>query len=340
MTIINMTYWKWGSPLQPFHLNWISDLAVVWWDTQATITRTDPWDLTLEWQTLATWWSTKLVRKVGSAPTDSSDWTLVVTETVADTYSVSGYVDTWLTNDTTYYYWAFATSTEWLETISNTPSVTPKGWWKPSANTIVYYPLDWDADDHSLTWSYNASWWNWAYYAAWLGWKQCGDFSKANNTWLYSSCNTTPMTVSFLMKWHDLNANKQDWRQIMWMTSDWWSSWCVRAKPLYYNSTTVEWAWFAFNTGWELEVTNASLVDLNWHHICLTTDWTTTYFYFDGNVIGTKSWILTAGSTFVCGSVVWMNEYRVNAYIQNIILESVNWTQQDVQNYYNEFLWS
>lgn len=203
--------------------------------------------------------------------------------------------DIWFSSGNDFYIWV------WVKALSDGRIIAPPNRWS------IICPLDWDADDHSLTWSYNASWWNWAYYAAWLGWKQCGDFSKANNTWLYSSCNTTPMTVSFLMKWHDLNANNQDWRQIMWMTSDWWSSWCVRAVPLYYNSTTVKWEWFAFNTGWELKVTNTSLVDLNWHHICLTTDWTTTYFYFDGNVIGTKSWILTAGSTFVCGSVVWMN---------------------------------
>lgn len=124
MTIINMVGWWASWPQVP--LDAISVIAVEWWNAEATITWTDPSDIVVNWVTVTTWSSTKLVRKVGSAPTDSSDWTLVVTETVRDTYSSTWYTDTWLINGTTYYYAAFAVWNNWLETISSiTPDVTP-----------------------------------------------------------------------------------------------------------------------------------------------------------------------------------------------------------------------
>lgn len=124
MTILNMTGW-WKSVKVP--LNDISTLSVEAGDTEATITWTDVWNLTVNGVLLNTWNATKLVRKVGSAPSDSSDWTLVLTETVADTYSSTGYTDTGLTNWTTYYYKAFSVGSNWLESGSNDESATPSG---------------------------------------------------------------------------------------------------------------------------------------------------------------------------------------------------------------------
>lgn len=136
MTILNMTYGQ-GNPFQPFHLNAISDLSVTWWNAEATITWSDPWNLVVDGQTLATWASTKLIRKVGSAPSDSSDWTLVITETVADTYSVNPYTDSWLTNWTTYYYKAFSVGSNWLESGSNGVNVVPRKTWDMDNWTLV-----------------------------------------------------------------------------------------------------------------------------------------------------------------------------------------------------------
>lgn len=142
MTILNMVGWWASWPKVP--LNAISVIAAVWWNTEATITWTDPSDLVVNWVTVTTWTATKLVRKVGSAPVDSTDWTLVVTETFRDTYSVSWYNDTWLTNGTTYYYAAFAVWNNWLETISSTaPNVTPVG------------TKEWDLSKITLDKSYN-----------------------------------------------------------------------------------------------------------------------------------------------------------------------------------------
>lgn len=64
---------------------------------------------TLKWSdpTDADWFSTTLVRKVGSYPTSISDGTTVIVLSNKNQYSSSGFVDSNLTNDTQYYYQLF-----------------------------------------------------------------------------------------------------------------------------------------------------------------------------------------------------------------------------------------
>ena len=79
-------------------------------NTQVALTWTDPPNATSEpsGQTIATWAYTLIVRKQGSQPTGPTDGTLVVKSSVRDQYQTTGYIDTNLTNDVTYYYGAFA----------------------------------------------------------------------------------------------------------------------------------------------------------------------------------------------------------------------------------------
>lgn len=123
MVILNMTWWWWNNYNVP--LNWISNLTATAGSWQAVIKWSDVWDLVVNWVLLNSWSCTKIIRKTGSAPTNSNDWTPVLTETLENAYSVTGYTNTGLTNGTTYYYWAFSVGTNWLETISNIVSVTP-----------------------------------------------------------------------------------------------------------------------------------------------------------------------------------------------------------------------
>ena len=102
----------------------ISNLSATAWEQQITLKWTDPSDA---WST--TWASTKLVRKTGSAPTTSSDGTLVLTETTRNQYSSTWYVNTWLTNWTTYYYKAFSVDNNWNEIPSNSVNAIPETSW-------------------------------------------------------------------------------------------------------------------------------------------------------------------------------------------------------------------
>lgn len=209
-------------------------------------------------------------------------------------------------------------------------------WWTPWANTIAYYPLNGNALDYSWNW-YNGTRQYWWHYATGIDWKLCWDFSRTYAEYLSSSCSTQPRTVMWFMKRCDLYATQRDRRQIIWQTSNWWTNgWCFKSKPTAYNSATIQWLFTKRNP--EQNYTDTSMVDLNWHHFALTSDNSNTYLYFDGVLKKTYSGSLaTSGS----GLKIWKSwantDYELNAYMQYIILESSQWTQQDIQDYLSLF---
>lgn len=97
-------------------------------NTQLTIKWTDPEDTVVDGQLISTWAGTKLVRKVGSYPENEKDGVLLVDNKVRGAYSSEGYVDSGLTNDTTYYYQLFPYSDSGAvnKNESNRLSATPQ----------------------------------------------------------------------------------------------------------------------------------------------------------------------------------------------------------------------
>lgn len=81
-------------------------------NTQLTIRWTDPDDTVIEGTVVSKWSGTKLVRKAGSFPTSPSDGVVLVDNKVRGAYASAGYVDSGLTNGTTYYYQLFPYNTE------------------------------------------------------------------------------------------------------------------------------------------------------------------------------------------------------------------------------------
>ena len=90
-------------------------------NAQVTLTWTDPKDkyATPEGETaqdpdqlVSVWEYTQIIRKTGSQPTGPHDGELVVSSSVRDQYATTGFVDNGLTNDTLYYYAAFAYNTD------------------------------------------------------------------------------------------------------------------------------------------------------------------------------------------------------------------------------------
>jgi hypothetical protein len=88
-----------------------ANVQVVTETQSAILTWTDPNDVEIGGKVLAEWAGTKLVRKIGSAPTDVSDGTLIIDSTVRNQYSSTGYIDSSLQFDTVYYYRFFPYTT-------------------------------------------------------------------------------------------------------------------------------------------------------------------------------------------------------------------------------------
>lgn len=105
-------------------------------NAQVTLTWTDPKDkyATPEGETteegdqlVSEWAYTRIIRKTGSAPTGPNDGVLVVESSVRDQYASTGYVDSGLTNGTTYYYGAYAYNKDGVASEGAvTEGITPK----------------------------------------------------------------------------------------------------------------------------------------------------------------------------------------------------------------------
>ncbi len=76
-------------------------------DGKLTIKWTDPTDITTGGVTYSIWDHTTLVRKAGSYPVDETDGTVLVTNFIRNQYAENGYLDSGLTNGTSYYYKLF-----------------------------------------------------------------------------------------------------------------------------------------------------------------------------------------------------------------------------------------
>lgn len=80
-------------------------------NAKLTVRWTDPNDTVIEGSVVSAWSGTKLVRKAGSFPTSPSDGVLLVDNKVRGAYASNGFVDSGLTNGTTYYYQLFPYNT-------------------------------------------------------------------------------------------------------------------------------------------------------------------------------------------------------------------------------------
>ena len=125
--MINNTMYLTGGK-SPNPLSPPTNLAAKAGNAQVTLTWTDPPNATSEpsGQTIATWAYTQVVRKEGSQPTGPGDGTLVVKSSVRDQYQTTGYIDTNLTNDTLYYYGAFAYNSDGVYSEGAFVSATPQ----------------------------------------------------------------------------------------------------------------------------------------------------------------------------------------------------------------------
>ena len=82
----------------------VSNVQLTGSDGQISIKWTDPADVSFEGTTLSKWAGTIVVRKEGSAPTSKLDGTQIVKSTTRDQYKSTPFVDSNVTNGTTYFY--------------------------------------------------------------------------------------------------------------------------------------------------------------------------------------------------------------------------------------------
>lgn len=120
----------------------VTNVAVTTGDGYISLRWKDPDNLEYDGITLSEWSGTKVVRKEGSAPANENDGTVIVDNKVKDAYSYTAYIDSNLTNGTTYYYrfFPYAVSGAITEGVSvnRTPTSKPKAIMTVPDNIYMY----------------------------------------------------------------------------------------------------------------------------------------------------------------------------------------------------------
>lgn len=329
MTILNMVWW-WGNNIN-VPLNWISNLTASFWDWQAVIKRTDVWDLVVNWVTVNEWSCTKLVRKTGSAPASSNDWTPVLTETLENAYSVTGYTNTGLTNGTKYYYWAFSVGTNGLETISNIATVTPSAWWwQPWVNTIAYYEFDWNLDDSS---------WNNRNLSI-----ETGVFTYGTESWwakyVYMPRNSYTNNYAS-MPYNSTSYNISFWAKRIWsIANTWWTVLDFHTNDNYFPRIVLQNSSIIFVVS-EATPYPSGFNTAQWHYYCLSISNNSATCYIDGAYYWTGALNSYNNNLayFRINTAWFADDYWTQSWdgnLSELIIESVPRTAQEIQAYYNQ----
>jgi hypothetical protein len=330
MPILNMVWWwkKWGNIWEPLNLT----VTTSWLDATITWEDNEIWTIPP-----TTFQKSELVRKIGSAPTSPSDWTLVVTETVKDTYKTTWYVDQWLADWTTYYYRVFSYSDLWGISYCDAVSVTPSSPWQPWVNCVAYYPFDTDTNDAEWTTTFTVT-------TSWIALAQIWDINALYN----DGSGTSNIDLAFT------RANVTSifcWAK--WDGANWDSTvlWDRRTGWGYDQHRTID-AWGI--TPWEWRITRYDSWGYNLEpHAQIGTNWTclwyietTTWAMFYIN------WTLVASSnqpsdwawlTYNMGVLSWINNGSTwrsfKGYMSKLVLYNAEKTEADYLAYYNKTKW-
>lgn len=222
--------------------------------------------------------------------------------------------------------------------IQATKFITTSPWRQPWANTIAYYPLNWDLLDHSLSWTHNAVIDSWT-----PTWVTVQDRQVINLAWKYlttwgltTSIFNSPFTLCFYTKfnstpwslvWMMWDVNGASWWNIniQFESIQWWMQWYVQKTSSTYRRN-------AFSCSpWT-----------NWHLMCFTGSWTADpLFYLDWNEItATISWStfqqLTSYNFVIWAAYGTASDRKNNNCFSEIILEDKVWTAQEISDYYNQ----
>ena len=214
------------------------------------------------------------------------------------------------------------------------------GWWQPWANTIAYYPLNWDLNDYSgndrhLTWS-------WVTYTPWWPW-QVASFSSSSTAYYtnQSLFNISyPFTYSFYIKssnvpttYYQTNLPYRMWAITITDGNTLWTfdkyaglaAWWLYGYN-YYGSSCATWWWTINND--------------TWYHCVYTFDGLKEKLYLNWSLVsekncwGSHTWYSNA--TFRLAHQIQSGDsIYFNWQLSNVIVENVAWSAQEVSDYFD-----
>lgn len=267
--------------------------------------------------------------------------------------TISDKTITWTTSDST----VATVSTSWLVTCVTpwectitattvnglTASCSVGQRWQPTANTVVYIPLDWDVVDYS---TYNRSFTVYGSTASvgspvfdtLTNWKKVANFIA---------------TDSFSSNWFAFTDNVTDIPKSWNMTLSFWVNvsslgWRYAAMVDFRENSNYTWmTWlhdrnnrFLFH-GVSQENTTFVPTVWTWYNMVCTVDNGTCYIYKDWTQIYSDSYSYGNPSLKLC---LWCfynsartnyREETISAKLSEVIVENVAWTAQEISDYFD-----
>lgn len=223
---------------------------------------------------------------------------------------------------------------------------------KPWANTMVYLPLNWDANDksgNSHDWTLANNQWGYTWeYINWSSWNKCfRSYINAvswYNKWGWSVSWNYSSTA--LWSW---NRSISIWIKFVWPTNNWSPHWIGSS----WWWTNWEWFWIYFGGGdfWILRyyddpyMTTPSFWN-TWHNIVITYSSTNlSNMYIDwvkqtltGNPTSTFNTLWTGYQLWVLRTE--NTSQTTEYYMSEYIIEDKERTTQEVADYYNLTKWN
>jgi hypothetical protein len=204
---------------------------------------------------------------------------------------------------------------------------TPPSPWQPWADTIAYYPFDLDYDDYSWN-GYNIT----TTGASSIWTNQGVDCLNINNSMLQVSTIDNMSSYSEYT-WLFYAYRVSDWYEIQFIDwGNWWWNWPSfrsSSNELRWGNPTDEYSSFSnsyspMNT-WFL----FALVVRNWNWI----------IYCNNNSRTIKTWVLAPSYNATPLRIGAVNGGGCYGYLSKLILEKRAWTDQEIQDYFNQTKW-
>lgn len=198
--------------------------------------------------------------------------------------------------------------------------------WIPWSNTIAYFPFKDDVLDHSWNWNVLSNTQYLSKQSLWYKWQ----FSQWQ-TWLWINAvfTNSQWNAKFISVWYKVDS--ASWNSNLLSIWKYWSAWY---NPSHWRSD-LSWKIAIFtNSSWTIGASTNWMSFNARHHLTIWYDWS--------KVLISKDWVQTtlynwSWYNFWNDIVIvwWWNNTNMVAYVSNFICESVCWTAQEVQDYYN-----
>ena len=210
-----------------------------------------------------------------------------------------------------------------------------EGWWKPWANTVIYYEFDWNLNDGSWN-GYNLTN-SWTTFITLASWKQVLSVEQASASYSWwPNLTWKSLTASFWFADTATRSWYSDWSYFR--LANWNSNifvvrhaWPIQSNKIYF--------WATSRSNWN---DAPSYNDLARHYVVITFDTSTQQLkeYIDNSLKATTTYTGTAFSTITNIIIGWLGfEGQVHFNLSEFILEDKVRTAQEISDYYNQTKW-